>query len=92
MFKRVDTNINLAAVETEISDYWDKIQAFQTSLDNRKDQEIFRFYDGPPFPTGSPHYGNLLAGVIKRYCSKILDNARLLRRAKIWMGCSWSSY
>ena len=65
MFKRVDTNINLAAVETEISDYWDKIQAFQTSLDNRKDQEVFRFYDGPPFPTGSPHYGNLLAGVIK---------------------------
>ncbi len=65
MFKRVDTNINLAAVETEISDYWDTIQAFQTSLDNRKDQEVFRFYDGPPFPTGSPHYGNLLAGVIK---------------------------
>ncbi len=41
MFKRVDTNINLAAVETEISDYWDKIQAFQTSLDNRKDQVSF---------------------------------------------------
>ena len=65
MFKRVDTNINLADVETEISDYWDKIQALQTSLNNRKDQEVFRFYDGPPFPTGSPHYGNLLAGVIK---------------------------
>ena len=65
MFKRVDTNINLASVETEISDYWDSIQAFQTSLEKRKDKEIFRFYDGPPFPTGSPHYGNLLAGVIK---------------------------
>ena len=65
MFKRVDTNIDLASVETEISEYWDNIQAFQTSLENRKDKEIFRFYDGPPFPTGSPHYGNLLAGVIK---------------------------
>ena len=25
----------------------------------------YTFYDGPPFPTGSPHYGNLLAGIIK---------------------------
>ena len=39
MFKRVDTNIDLASVETEISEYWDNIQAFQTSLENRKDKE-----------------------------------------------------
>ena len=65
MFKRVDNNINLASVENEISEYWDEINAFQTSLNNRKNNQIFRFYDGPPFPTGSPHYGNLLAGVIK---------------------------
>ena len=65
MFKRVENNINLAQVENEISNYWDEIDAFQTSLTNRKNDQIFRFYDGPPFPTGSPHYGNLLAGVIK---------------------------
>ena len=65
MFKRVENNINLAQVENEISNYWDEIDAFQTSLNNRKNDQIFRFYDGPPFPTGSPHYGNLLAGVIK---------------------------
>ena len=34
-------------------------------MESRKDSKVFRFYDGPPFPTGSPHYGNLLAGVIK---------------------------
>ena len=65
MFKRVDTNINLPLVESEISAYWDEIRAFETSLENRKEGKTFRFYDGPPFPTGSPHYGNLLAGVIK---------------------------
>ncbi len=65
MFKKASTNINLPDVEHEISDYWDKIDAFQNSLDQRKKNKIFRFYDGPPFPTGSPHYGNLLAGVIK---------------------------
>ena len=65
MFKRVENNINLADTENEILKYWDEIDAFQTSLNNRNTDKVFRFYDGPPFPTGSPHYGNLLAGVIK---------------------------
>ena len=65
MFKRVNNNINLASQEQNISAYWDEINAFDNSMENRKDQKVFRFYDGPPLPTRSPHYGNLLAGVIK---------------------------
>ena len=65
MFKRVNANIDLPSVEAEMSTYWDRINAFETSMENRKNDKTFRFYDGPPFPTGSPHYGNLLAGVIK---------------------------
>ena len=30
----------------------------------------FTFYDGPPFATGTPHYGHILAGTIKVNCSK----------------------
>ena len=65
MFKRIENNIDFAKNEDKISNYWSDIDAFQKSLDIRKESKIFRFYDGPPFPTGSPHYGNLLAGVIK---------------------------
>jgi len=65
MFKRVENNINLAKNEEKTAKFWDEINAFHKSVENRKDAKIFRFYDGPPFPTGSPHYGNLLAGVIK---------------------------
>ncbi len=65
MFKRVENNINLAKNEEKTSLFWDEIDAFHKSVENRKEAKIFRFYDGPPFPTGSPHYGNLLAGVIK---------------------------
>ena len=65
MFKRVENNINLAKNEEKTAKFWDEINAFHKSVENRKDEKIFRFYDGPPFPTGSPHYGNLLAGVIK---------------------------
>ena len=65
MFKRISSNIDLPKLEENISNYWDKINAFENSMESRKDSKVFRFYDGPPFPTGSPHYGNLLAGVIK---------------------------
>lgn len=30
-----------------------------------KDRPHFTFYDGPPFATGLPHYGHILAGTIK---------------------------
>ncbi|MDA8896999.1 isoleucine--tRNA ligase, partial [Acidimicrobiia bacterium] len=63
--KRISNNINLATQEQSISSYWDEINAFDNSMQKRKNGKVFRFYDGPPFPTGSPHYGNLLAGVLK---------------------------
>jgi isoleucyl-tRNA synthetase len=38
---------------------------FQKSIDERSDKMQFRFFDGPPFASGTPHYGHLLAGAIK---------------------------
>ena len=65
MFKEINQNIQLSENEREISKYWEKDNTFKKSLEKNKNNSTFRFYDGPPFPTGSPHYGNLLAGVIK---------------------------
>ena len=45
--------------------YWKEIDAFQTSLKQSKGKPPYVFYDGPPFATGKPHYGHLLAGTIK---------------------------
>lgn len=44
---------------------WQETDAFAESVRRRPADNEYVFYDGPPFPTGSPHYGNLLAGVIK---------------------------
>ena len=65
MFKEVNQNIQLSENEINISKFWDQDDTFNKSLEKNKNKQTFRFYDGPPFPTGSPHYGNLLAGVIK---------------------------
>lgn len=58
-------SIDFAKAEEEILHFWDQSKVFETSLELNKDKPKFTFYDGPPFATGLPHYGHLLAGTIK---------------------------
>lgn len=53
--------------EREILAFWEKERIFLQSIEQRKRARapLFSFYDGPPFATGLPHYGHLLAGTIK---------------------------
>lgn len=51
--------------ELRILKQWTEEKSFQESLKNREKAPLFVFYDGPPFATGLPHYGHLLAGTIK---------------------------
>ena len=64
-FKKLDSKMNLPKVEEEILDFWDKNKIFEKSIENRKDAPYYSFYDGPPFATGTPHYGHLLASTMK---------------------------
>lgn len=48
--------------------FWREREVFNKSVDTPAGQAPkgdFVFYDGPPFATGLPHYGHLLAGTIK---------------------------
>nr|GMD85508.1 isoleucine--tRNA ligase, cytoplasmic [Ipomoea batatas] len=51
--------------EEKILQWWDEVKAFKTQLERTKDMPEYIFYDGPPFATGLPHYGHILAGTIK---------------------------
>uniref|UniRef100_A0A2N9ESV9 isoleucine--tRNA ligase n=1 Tax=Fagus sylvatica TaxID=28930 RepID=A0A2N9ESV9_FAGSY len=51
--------------EEKTLDLWNEIKAFETQLELTKDMPEYIFYDGPPFATGLPHYGHILAGTIK---------------------------
>lgn len=44
---------------------------------------MYTFYDGPPFATGLPHYGHILAGTIKDVVTRYacLTGHRVSRRA-----------
>lgn len=51
--------------EEKVLEFWEKGAFFEKSIQIRKKGPIFSFYDGPPFATGLPHYGHILAGTIK---------------------------
>lgn len=55
--------------EDEILKLWDDLDAFHEQLRRSEGLPEYIFYDGPPFATGLPHYGHLLAGTIKVHYS-----------------------
>lgn len=64
-FKKVDPKQPLAELEREVFDFWVKNDTINKSFVKRSDQKEFVFFDGPPFATGLPHYGHLVASAIK---------------------------
>lgn len=65
MFKPVSSKVDFDAVEKGILSFWREHDTFRKSLAQTEGKEEFVFFDGPPFATGLPHYGHLLAGTIK---------------------------
>lgn len=51
--------------EKRVLKFWQDGRLFEKSVENRRESPLFTFYDGPPFATGLPHYGHILAGTIK---------------------------
>ncbi|MBU4347042.1 isoleucine--tRNA ligase [Patescibacteria group bacterium] len=76
MQKKNKENIKSAnlfpAMEEEVLNFWDKSKTFEKSVkkeaphgpSNSAGKDYF-FYDGPPFATGTPHYGHIVGNVMK---------------------------
>jgi isoleucyl-tRNA synthetase len=60
----VDQNLNIPKMEELILEYWNSEKIFEKSVDMRNG-ESYVFYDGPPFATGLPHQGHLVANYTK---------------------------
>uniref|UniRef100_A0A4W6DYM2 Isoleucine--tRNA ligase, cytoplasmic n=1 Tax=Lates calcarifer TaxID=8187 RepID=A0A4W6DYM2_LATCA len=65
MVEPVPESINFPSEEEKILQFWGEKDCFQECLRQSKNRPKYTFYDGPPFATGLPHYGHILAGTIK---------------------------
>jgi isoleucyl-tRNA synthetase len=62
---KVQDKKTYAQLEHEIIDFWKKDDTFKKSVENRRPDNGYVFYDGPPFITGVPHAGTLLSSIAK---------------------------
>ncbi|HEY4489198.1 MAG TPA: isoleucine--tRNA ligase [Candidatus Paceibacterota bacterium] len=63
--KESATKSDVTKREEEILEFWKEKEIFKKSLEKPAPKGEFVFYDGPPFATGLPHYGHILASIIK---------------------------
>lgn len=62
---RLPESINFPQEEETVLQFWKDEKAFENCQKQSKGKPRYMFYDGPPFATGLPHYGHILAGTIK---------------------------
>lgn len=63
--KPVSPDVQFPKLEESILRFWRENQIIKKGLRMNEGEKPFLFYDGPPFATGLPHYGHLLAGTLK---------------------------
>jgi isoleucyl-tRNA synthetase len=63
--KDLNQQPNLPQLEEEVLAWWQETKAFEKSVEMRSADKAYAFYDGPPFATGMPHYGHIVASTMK---------------------------
>ena len=59
---------NINDLEEKILKFWQENKIFEKSVEKpagKKPKGDYVFFDGPPFATGTPHYGHIVTGVMK---------------------------
>ncbi len=75
-------------MEQAVTEFWERGRIFERSLEQRRGGRTFVFYDGPPFATGLPHYGHLLAGTIK----DVIPRYQTMRGAYVERRFGWDCH
>ncbi len=64
-FTPVSAQVSFPELEKDVLALWERRRVFERSVEQRPESEAYVFYDGPPFATGLPHYGHLVASTLK---------------------------
>ncbi len=58
-------NFSFSQAERDILKFWQEKDIFKKTLEKTKSGKNYIFYDGPPFATGLPHHGHIVASTLK---------------------------
>ncbi len=64
-YKEVSTNLDFVEREKKTEQFWRENRVFEKSMEIRKGEPSYTFYDGPPTANGRPHIGHLQTRAFK---------------------------
>lgn len=88
MYKKVDSNLNFVEREKQTVEFWKENNIFEKSIEDRKDDPTYTFYDGPPTANGKPHIGHVLTRVIK----DMIPRYQTMKGHKIIRKAGWDTH
>ena len=56
---------SIPELEAQVLKHWKENKVFEKSVEQNSEEDLYVFYDGPPFISGLPHYGHLLGSIAK---------------------------
>jgi len=85
MFREVSSKLNLSEREKNILDFWKESDIFKKTLDLRKNDKEFVFYEGPPTANGRPGIHHVISRTVKDVvCRYKSMKGYLVRRKAGW--------
>ncbi len=88
MYDKVSTDLSFVEREKEVVSFWKDNDIFKKSIENRKDGEVYTFFDGPPTANGKPHIGHVLTRVIK----DLIPRYRTMKGYKVLRKAGWDTH
>ena len=77
--------LNLPQLAEEVRATWERNNVFEKSLENRKDNEPYVFYEGPPSANGVPGIHHVMARTIKDlFCRYQTQKGKYVERKAGW--------
>jgi isoleucyl-tRNA synthetase len=65
MAEQEQNRTSFPGMEETVLNFWNNSKTFEKSLEKTSPRGDYVFYDGPPFATGTPHYGHLVGSIMK---------------------------
>ena len=88
MYKKVSSDLNFVDREKQTVEFWKEHKIFEKSIEERKGDDTYTFYDGPPTANGKPHIGHVLTRVIK----DMIPRYQTMKGHKIIRKAGWDTH
>ena len=88
MYQKVPTDMRFTAREEEIIKFWKENDVFKRQCEQRRGQEPFTFFDGPPTANGKPHIGHVLTRAMK----DLIPRYRTMKGYDVMRKAGWDTH